>query len=107
LTRDTISLLQSASNGQQERQQMDGNYRKQREWVEAGILPTELLPLKSRRNLNKKSQLSTRPKPASVRMSGSSTDYCLSCLLMRCSTKTRQVSLKTDTKICVDFSPSP
>jgi hypothetical protein len=44
LTRDTISLLQSASNGEQERQQIDGNYRKQRGWVEAGIT-TELLPL--------------------------------------------------------------
>jgi hypothetical protein len=38
LTRDAISLLQSVSNGQQERQQIDGNYRKQKGWVEAGIL---------------------------------------------------------------------
>jgi hypothetical protein len=45
-------------------------------WVEAGILPTELLPLKSRRNLNKKRQLSTTPKPASVRIPDSTTAGC-------------------------------
>jgi hypothetical protein len=39
LTRDKVSLLLAVQNGQQERQHMDGNDRKERESREAGILP--------------------------------------------------------------------
>src|SRR5271165_158509 len=75
LTRDKISLLRAASLRTARETAHGLNNRKQRGWVEAGILPTELLPLKSRRNLNKKRQLSTTPKPASVR-SPDSTSGC-------------------------------
>src|SRR5258706_13453219 len=68
LTRDKMSLLRAASLRTAWETAHGLNDRKQRGWVEAGILPTELLPLKPHRNLNKKRHLSTRPKTASLRI---------------------------------------
>jgi hypothetical protein len=42
---------------------------------EAGILPTELLPLNSHRNLNKKRHLSTRLNFANLRIPDSTTKH--------------------------------
>jgi hypothetical protein len=45
LTRDKMSLLRAASLRTARETAHGLNDRKQRGWVEAGILPTELLPL--------------------------------------------------------------
>src|ERR1700692_3053503 len=68
------------------------NYRKERRQREAGILPAELLPLNSHRNLNKKRHLSTRLNFASLRIPDSSTNYRLPHVSRRYSQKTRPVS---------------
>src|ERR1700674_365857 len=52
------------------------NYRKERRQWEAGILPTELLPLAPQLKYNRGSDLRARPKTASLRIPDSSTDDC-------------------------------
>jgi hypothetical protein len=71
LTRDTISLLRAASLRTARETAHGLNDRKQRGWVEAGILPTELLPLSQHSKYNKNSRLRARPKSPSLRISDS------------------------------------
>src|SRR6202051_2188142 len=78
LTRDTMSLLRAASLRTAWETAHGLNDRKQMGWVEAGILPTELLPLEELPNLNKSSDLPANRKWASVRISISTTTvHCL------------------------------
>src|SRR5580693_6494143 len=68
LTRDTMSLLRAASLRTAWETAQGLNDRKQRGWVEAGILPTELLPLSRRSKYIKDSALRARSKRVSLRI---------------------------------------
>jgi len=62
LTRDKMSLLRAASLRTAWETAHGLNDRKQRGWVEAGILPTELLPLSGRSKYIKDRALCARSK---------------------------------------------
>src|ERR1700689_4872383 len=68
LTLDTMSLLRAASLRTARETAHGLNDRKQRGWVEAGILPTELLPLSGRSKYIKDSALRARSKCVSLRI---------------------------------------
>jgi len=73
--------------------------------LEAGILPTELLPLRWLHKHSKMNHLLTIPKLARVRSYLLAVTIIVLIYLIRYSAKTLQVSLKTDIKTCRDFSP--
>src|SRR3984893_14529521 len=68
LTRDKMSLLRAASLRTAWETACGLNDRKKRGWVEAGILPTELLPLNWHLKYSKINRLRERPKSPSLRI---------------------------------------
>src|SRR4051812_11670568 len=76
LTRDKMSLLRAASLRTAWETACGLNDRKQRGWVEAGILPTELLPLSRCLKYSKFSRLRARPKPDSLGIPDSTVSAC-------------------------------
>src|SRR5580704_13636607 len=68
LTRDKMSLLRAASLRTAWETARGLNNRKQRRWVEAGILPTELLPLSQRPKYSTDSRLRASSKSSSLRI---------------------------------------
>src|SRR5229473_735957 len=75
LTRDKMSLLRAASLRTARETAHGLNNRKQRGWVEAGILPTELLPLNRQLKYRTTSNLRATPKSASMRIPDSSSTH--------------------------------
>src|ERR1700730_17422869 len=68
LTRDKMSLLRAASLRTAWETACGLNDRKKRGWVEAGILPTELLPLNWHLKYSKINRLRAGPKSPSLRI---------------------------------------
>jgi hypothetical protein len=75
LTRDKMSLLRAASLRTAWETAHGLNDRKQRGWVEAGILPTELLPLSGRSKYIKDRALCARSKWGSLRIPHSTAQH--------------------------------
>src|SRR6202030_2304399 len=75
LTRDKISLLRAASLRTARETAHGLNDRKQRGWVEAGILPTELLPLNRQPKYRTSSNLRATSKSTSLRIPDSNAQH--------------------------------
>src|SRR5713101_9387613 len=98
LTRDKMSLLRAASLRTARETAHGLNDRKQRGWVEAGILPTELLPLNWHFKYSKINRLRARPKSASLRIWDSTVSACRPCISNRRAAVGVLSTLKMDSK---------